>query len=162
MTTDEKVYGTGVQPEGLAYKLATTVAQTGLTGAGTASTTAVAAGWGAASPPLTFTPAFSGTMEITVTGSITTATAAAVANVQLYYGTGAAPSAGSAPGGTALGSNQAVKINTAASYVPFSITQVVFGTPGTTYWFDAGYYTWTTADHASLATCDISIVELPA
>jgi hypothetical protein len=165
MTGDE-LTRTPPWPQGAAYRPAPTVSMLGLTGAGTASTTAIAAGWGAASPPLAIIPQLTGIVEISVSGTCTTATAATTVGIQLYYiaGLANAIAAGSAlTGATAIGTAQIYQVNTAAKLVPFSITEVVSGlTLGTAYCFDAGYLTGATADHASLATCDVILEELLA
>lgn len=139
-----------------------TVASTGLSAAGTASTTPIAAGWAAGG--LVFTPQYSGKVLVEMIGEGTTLTAIAYFYWQLYYGTAAnAPAAGAAlTNYSALGSLQQNRPQTLADYMSLGAgPQLITGlTPGTSYGIDLGYYTGTTGDHAEFQNCDVVIYEL--
>jgi hypothetical protein len=91
------------------------------------------------------TPAVTGTVLVTVCGTVYEATGTAAGDgisFTINYGTGSAPSNGDAVGGTAAASGNIQTFNnnstsTTPVKVPFSMTVLVTGLKvGTTYWFD--------------------------
>lgn len=98
---------------------------------GTTSSTPVMMGLGSS---WTLTPSFSGRVRITVTGFLTNSTTG-VANVDASYGTGTAPTNGTAATGTAC--NVGVNQQGSGSESPFTLLCEVTGlTLSTPYWFD--------------------------
>jgi len=101
----------------------------------TGSSTGVMMGLAAA-----FTPIASGVAEVVITGDISNDTAPNGGQVQIRYGTGAAPANGAALVGTTLG--QLVKYDpitpsTASQRSPFAVSGIISGmTIGTAYWID--------------------------
>lgn len=88
----------------------------------------------------TITPAVSGRVRITITGTIFNPTAIADgAKVQIRTGTGTAPANADALTGTAAGSLVQYIAATTAQKAPFSLTAVVTGlTLATAIWIDVG------------------------
>ncbi len=84
------------------------------------------------------TPAVSGRVQITVTGTIANATAIGDgADARLRYGTGAAPANGDAVSGTTAGGLVKYVASTTAGKVPFALSAIVTGlTVGVAYWID--------------------------
>lgn len=102
---------------------------------GTASLTQVMLGNGSS---CTITPTTSGRLLITLQGASTNSITGNV-NVQIRYGTGAAPSNGAAATGTAIGSIMVSTIPNINYRVPMTLTAIATGLSiGTTYWIDAG------------------------
>jgi hypothetical protein len=99
-----------------------------------ASTTYVMMGLG-----LVITPLDGTRMVLSVDGDISNSVNNGETDIQLYYGTGAAPANGVAVTGTAVGSPIRYEASTGGSLGPFSKTVLVTGlTKGTAYWFDLG------------------------
>jgi hypothetical protein len=107
------------------------------------------------------TPARSGKVLIIILGDITNSAASDGANIQIRYGTGAAPANAAAATGTATGG--LYKYRNAGSAVPrgiFSIQSIVSGlTVGTTYWIDVTLAA-TIGGTASIADVTIIAIEL--
>lgn len=85
-----------------------------------------------------YTPRITGSLRVSVTGTILNNTNADGATVQLRFGTGSAPANGAAPTGTAVGAVVKI-INPAAATIqaPFAIDVMITGlTVGTQIWLD--------------------------
>jgi hypothetical protein len=121
----------------------------------TASTTSVMMGMN-----LTVTPTRSGTLVISGSGQMANGTINDGATVQLYYGTGAAPTNGAAVSGTALGSPQTHTSLVAADTAGWSFTiPLSNATIGTTYWIDVALKA-VTGGSASVTGVNLAVVEL--
>ncbi len=127
--------------------------------AATASATLVMMGLGST---CTFTPASSGNVKITVTGTTLTNTAAVQITLGGRYGTGAAPGNGAAVTGTRFGSgaDRVIRAASTAAGVPFTVDAVISLTAGTAYWFDIALATLTAADTAQVNTVGAAIFEI--
>lgn len=82
--------------------------------------------------------------------------------MQIYYGTGTAPSNGDSETGTAIGSEVHIEFKGTGSQIkyPFSTQTVVTGlTPGSTYWIDLGT-TNTGGNTVNTNNVSISVIEL--
>lgn len=112
------------------------------------------------------TPTRSGTVLVTISGTITgTSTAAGDGLItQVSYGTGAAPTANAALTGTQVGGVQEylnpTTVTAADVQVPFSTTAIITGlTPGTAYWLDlaakAVAHTLTGLSNVNIAAVEI-------
>lgn len=102
---------------------------------GTTSGTAVMCGLGSGTA---INPQVTGRVLLTMTGSVQNNTAGAGGQVQLRYGTGAAPANGAAATGTATIPFQTAYVPIAGSYAPLCLVAIITGlTLGTTYWLDA-------------------------
>jgi hypothetical protein len=129
--------------------------------AGTTSTTGVVMGLGGA-----VTPLYTGAILLMVSGDITNSTGSDGAKVQLYYGTGRAPSNATACSSAGTTRNavglavQQTPVAAAATKIPFHVHAIVTGlTVGTAYWFDA-CLTAITGGTASIADVTVSAAEL--
>jgi hypothetical protein len=123
---------------------------------GTTSTTPVMAGLAA-----TITPTNSGKVLIIVSGILRNNTATDGINVQMAYGTGAAPANGDAATGTTTGNLLHGLNEPDFNYYPFSVQSVVTGlTVSTAYWIDLQFNA-ITAGTATVQDISVSIVELP-
>ncbi len=112
----------------------------------------------------TITPAFSGRIFVSITGTLqsTTTTAARGAKTQIRYGTSTAPANGAALTGTAVGSVETYNAwgTTANQKAPFACTAVITGlTLATAYWLDLMVAT-ITGDTASVKDLSISAFEI--
>lgn len=84
------------------------------------------------------TPRASGDVLITLSGEATNNTSGSGLNVQIRYGTGAAPANGAAFSGTACGNVPGYTVAAVSQRLPFSITCIATGlTLGTAIWIDA-------------------------
>jgi hypothetical protein len=128
---------------------------------GTASTSPVMMGMGST---VTYTPASSGLVLVTVSGAWTTATAATNVVLSPRYGTGAAPGNSVAETGTRWGigsTDLAAKGNSTTGTVDlFTFTAILSLTRGTPYWFDMAFATGSASDTASLSNMNFAIAEL--
>jgi hypothetical protein len=127
----------------------------------TVSTTQVMMGLGAT---VTYTPSGSGLTEVVFTAAVRTQTAQQPVTVGGRYGTGVAPTNGTAVTGTVFGPaiDPALSGSGAGNYTTFAVSEVLTLTPGTAYWFDAAIATGLAADAAGMANVSVSIFELPA
>lgn len=114
------------------------------------------------------TPTRSGTVLVTISGTVVAPTGTTVNNgisYQISYGTGTAPVNAAALTGTQVGtvqtSTQAALVVAAADInVPFSTTAIVTGlTLGTPYWIDLAAKSVTTASQMGVANVSVSAVE---
>jgi hypothetical protein len=122
---------------------------------GTTSATLVMMGLAA-----TITPAVSGKVFMTLSGSIANSATTGGAATRLCYGTGAAPANGAAVTGTQVGGTASRGILGVTTAVPVSLSFIVSTmTVGTTYWIDAALLAQT-AGTASLQNVTISAFEL--
>ena len=124
--------------------------------AGTTSTTGVMMGLA-----VSYTPTRSGIVQATVSGQLQNNTAGDGVKVLLYYGTGGAPTNGSALTGTQKGQGQYWDAcATASKRYTFAFDTIVSGlTLNTAYWFDLGVAA-ITGGTASVAGLEIVITEL--
>ena len=108
------------------------------------------------------TPGSSGTVLVTVTGEVTTATAVVTATWGGRYGTGAAPANGAAVSGTRFGAaaDLSTQAQAAGAGVPFALTALLSLTPGTAYWFDIALDTANASDSASVTNISFTAVEI--
>ena len=114
------------------------------------------------------TPARTGTVLITISGTIiapTGTTAGLGINYQIAHGTGAAPSNADAATGTAVGAVQtythSATVTAADVHIPFSVQAVVTGlTVGVAAWIDLQAESVTTASDIGLAAVSVSAIEL--
>jgi hypothetical protein len=131
---------------------------------GTTSITAVMMGLGSS---ITFTPAGTGIVKITLTTLVQiTAGSAGSVTVSGRYGTGSAPANAAAASGTTFGpaTDPAVRVNTAAAGVgtPHTITDRLALTPSTPYWFDLAITSPGSGDTCLPGNIVAVIEELPA
>ena len=113
------------------------------------------------------TPASSGKLHITMSGTVVDPSGTAAGNGILYqisYGTGTAPSNAGALAGTQVGAVQSyTSPNTVIAVdtnVPFALTVVVTGlVVGTAYWLDLASKSLATASSMGLANISISAME---
>jgi hypothetical protein len=123
--------------------------------AGTASVTAVMMGLAG-----TVTPTTTGRVAILITGMAGNSTIGDGAEVQIFYGTGAAPNNGVAFTGTALGRTKTTIASTAAGKSGFALAFVATGlVVGTAYWIDTALQA-VTGGTASLYDVDVVAIEL--
>jgi hypothetical protein len=108
------------------------------------------------------TPAMSGTVRVTFRCLFNTATAAASIGIRGTYGTGSAPTNGTAQTGTFFGSLMSPVKNSGIAVANVIIYDAVITglTVGTAYWFDLEYFTSNASDAAQLTNVDIIIQEL--
>jgi hypothetical protein len=125
----------------------------------TSSTTKVTMGLGSA---WAYIPSSSGYVHVVIVGQLATATAAAAATVGARYGTGGAPTNGTADTGTAFGSKADFTITGTGIGLatPFAFTATLTLTAGTAYWFDVSVSTSNASDAASVSNLSISAYEL--
>ena len=117
---------------------------------GTTSTTGVMMGLAG-----TVTPAYSGTVHVSVCGDITNSTSGDGANVQLRTGTGSAPANAAVLTGTTRGSLVKFVAASATNKTPFCVQWTVTGlTLGTAVWIDVGVAA-VTGGTATIADVDI-------
>lgn len=103
---------------------------------GTTSSTAKMMGLGST---CTITPATTGRVQFNIIGTAENSTSGKVTAVQVYYGTGTAPTNGAAATGTPIGNGVGSSVNLANYQTPFNVGELITGlSPGTAYWFDAG------------------------
>lgn len=125
-------------------------------------TTEVMAGLGSNQ---TITPAVSGVILITLSGYLVVTAGGLLANstLKMYYGTGSAPAAGSAPIGIQIGNQQVTTIGaTTGAATSFSITVLASGlTTGTAYWFDISVLNTVAADTVTLNNVNFVAIEQP-
>lgn len=115
-----------------------------------------------------FTPSKTGTVLITIWGTIqdTSATGSGVGIAwQISHGTGTAPANGAALAGTqdgSVGKGESASVVSAANVnIPFSSTVVVSGLAvGTTYWIDLAQEALTTVSQYHFANVAVSAVEI--
>lgn len=107
------------------------------------------------------TPVFNGVVLVIISGTIFNGSGVGDgANVQIRYGTGAAPANGAAATGTAAGGLVKYVASTVAGKVPFSLNAILTGlTVATAYWVDVTLAA-TTAGTANITDVSISISEL--
>jgi len=113
------------------------------------------------------TPTHSGTVTITISGTIQNAvtTVNSGIKIQISHGTGTAPSNAGTLAGTQDGQIQTYTLSVAATAAadvntPFSITALVTGlTVGTAYWIDLAAESVTTTSSGKLAAVNIVAVE---
>jgi hypothetical protein len=110
-----------------------------------ANTPSAPTGTSSASPVMmglagAITPNFSGAVEFTVTGVALQSGSPGTIGIQIYYGTGTAPTNGASQTGTAIGTQlQPNLVSQATEGSGFSLNYIVSGlTSGTPYWFDLG------------------------
>lgn len=113
----------------------------------------------------TFIAGINGVEELTVSGTVTSATVTSGDGIkyQISYGTGAAPSNAGALAGTQVGTIQSYKnpttVTAANVAVPFSTTATVTGlTPGTTYWVDLAAESIATNSSGGLSAVSVSAI----
>lgn len=105
------------------------------------------------------TPATSGNIQITITGSMFQTNAPDGCIAQIRYGTGAAPANGVAATGTTAGNPASFTAGIASQSVPFTtIGYVTSLTPSTTYWIDLTQQA-VTAGTCSLLSLTILAIE---
>jgi len=135
----------------------------GLTGptGGIATTTPIMVGLGLLAG-FHFTPTVSGNLVVYIDGISKNTTLSDGVIVQLYQGTGTAPSAGAAVTGTRVATSKSMSNNASASSVngiPFAITGRVTGlTLGVAVWFDLSYAALL-GGVSTLFNIDVTIVE---
>lgn len=136
-------------------QLGTPVTQSTATPTGTTVTSAAKMlGLGA-----TITPVKSTRVLVAITGIALNSTIGDGTNVQIAYGTGAAPSNGAAATGTAVGSVKHFVSSTAAGQQGIALMWVVTGlTAGTAYWFDLQFEA-VTGGTATLKDVDVVLIE---
>lgn len=106
------------------------------------------------------TPTSSGTYLIIVSGYTTNTRANTNSLIQIYTGTGTAPSNGAALTGTAEGTQLTASATSTTDDVPFSVSAVVTGlTVGTTYWLDISLASSNAGGTASVKSVNISAIE---
>jgi hypothetical protein len=127
---------------------------------GTTSTSAaVMMGFGASPALALITPVRSTRMLLQIEGLVTQTTGNG-SNLQLSYGTGAAPANGAALAGTQVGSAETITALTGELTLPFSLTAIVTGlTVGTAYWLDLAVKA-VTGGTASPKSCSVTAVEI--
>lgn len=115
----------------------------------------------------TITPAVSGKILITISGTITNASGTAGVGVQyqISYGTSTAPTSNAALAGTQVGTIQEylnpATVTAADVQVPFSISVVVTGlTLSTAYWIDIAAESVSSASQAGFSNVNISAAEI--
>jgi hypothetical protein len=102
--------------------------------AGTTSTTGVMMGLGSTCK---ITPAVTGRVEITFSGSGSNSTSLAIWQLSAQFGTGAAPANAAAPAGTLVGTTSTATAPSASGLSPFYAGGIITGlTLGTALWFD--------------------------
>ncbi len=122
---------------------------------GTTSTTAKMMGLAGS-----ITPNKSGTVLLIISGTISNSKNTNKSLVQLYTGTGTAPTNGVAITGTARGTQQTASIEATSAEEPFCVTALATGlTVGTAYWIDLGVASSATSGTASVSNITISAVE---
>jgi len=85
----------------------------------------------------TLTPSYSGRIKVDFIGAVNNNASNNSIAIRLQYGTGAAPSNGTAISGTQLASTLAINQNNASNNAPFTQGGIITGlSPGTAYWFD--------------------------
>lgn len=118
----------------------------------TGATSTVMMGLGASCK---ITPAVTGRVLVTFYQNVFHSAVGGSVQIQLYYGTGTAPSNGAAATGTAYGSNPGMEQATAPFFTTVTITAVITGlTPGTPYWFDEKMTTSGGTGGLSQITCN--------
>jgi hypothetical protein len=124
---------------------------------GTVSATLVMMGVGST---CALTPQGTGQVLINVTGSMQQATAGSNNTIGGRYGTGTAPTNGTAVTGTRFGAatDPNVRPATAAAGYPFAFTDLLSLTPGTAYWFDLAVLSGN-ANSVTLTQISMTIVE---
>lgn len=111
---------------------------------------------------VTFTPLLTGTVRVTVSGSMANSAASSGAKPALRYGIGTPPPNASGPVGSSAGNAPQIanNANTAGLRAPFFLDAIVSGlTIGTTYWFDL-ILSAVTGGTANLYDLSFSVVEL--
>ena len=84
----------------------------------------------------TVTPVYSGRVLVQFFGNLTNNSGTGIANTEMLYGTGTAPSNGTAQTGTRVGPSVGNSTGTQGA-VPFSVGGIITGlSTGTAYWFD--------------------------
>jgi hypothetical protein len=134
-----------------------TLQSTYLTPTATTSTTGVMMGLAGI-----ITPVRSGKVFIAISGRMNNSTVNNGCDLQIYYGTGAAPANGAALTGTAIGGLAKLSgTNGAGYFYPFSLSAVITGlTLGTPIWVDLKQAA-VTGGSASAANIGVSAFELP-
>jgi len=127
----------------------------------TSSVSLVMMGLGAT---LAFTPASTGIVLVSMSGTAQIATGVQTITLGGRYGTGTAPVNGAAASGSRFGASadQSLKPAAVASGVAWALTDVLSLVAGTAYWFDIALATGNASDAASLQTIGCSLVELLA
>jgi hypothetical protein len=106
------------------------------------------------------TPTTSGRVLFLITAMLRNSTIGDGAAVQIRFGSGAAPAAGDAPTGTAVGSVKHMVAATAAGVSGVSLAFTATGlTVGTPYWFDLSLAA-ITGGHAYLSDVDLVAIEM--
>ena len=122
---------------------------------GTTSTTGVMAGIGST---VAFVPAKTGVMFIMISGEGVNSAGGNGYKSDIRYGTGTAPTNGSALSGTIVG--QSISGVNGTAKTPFALQGTAVGlTVGTTYWLDIGQYA-ITAGTATLTNITVTIIEI--
>ena len=124
---------------------------------GTTSVSEVMMGLGAT---VTYTPATTGIVTITITGYATASGGAANVTLDPRSGTGTAPANGAAATGTPFGNGgagAAVHVGGTTNIVAFAFTDRLTLTAGTQYWFDLAIAT--SANTGSIQNLSINIAE---
>lgn len=122
---------------------------------GTTSTTGLMMGLAGS-----ITPTSSGTILITISGTISNSKNGDASKVQLYTGTGAAPGNGVALTGTAQGTQETATIPATNGDEPFCVNALVTGlTLNTAYWIDLGVASSAASGTASVSKVAIVAVE---
>lgn len=122
---------------------------------GTTSTTGVMMGLAIA-----FTPIKTGCMYVSISASAQNSVSTDGASGIIYFGTGTAPTNGSAITGTQLGNfNQITRFSANSTLIPISFQGVVSGlTIGTVYWVDIAFRA-ITGGTANINNLSVSIFE---
>lgn len=136
----------------------------------TASTTAVMLGLGATTSFALVTPQVTGRILVTISG-LHSNTNGNGTNVQLSYGSGAAPVNGAALAGTQIGLQAVWTALTGALIGPFALTALITGltyaqinplrqsVAGTTYWLDLAFKA-VTGGTATVTNVNITAIEV--
>lgn len=132
----------------------------------TASTSLVMMGLGSSvsqTTPVAFTPNVTGKVEIVVRCGVQNNTAVVLTTLGCRYGTGTAPTNGTAVTGTRFGSavDDVVEPGGLNRVQAISWNDILALTAGTAYWFDIAILTANAADTVSPVSISINIKELP-
>jgi len=137
----------------------------GILGAATTATSAAPAATTATTPGVmmalggTITPVKTGTVFITINGTIANNTLASVCTAQIRTGTGTAPINGAAATGTTRGTSFNLKQPVAANQFPFALSALVTGlTVGTAVWIDVSLFI-TVASTCTITNANVVAVE---
>jgi hypothetical protein len=127
--------------------------------AGPSNTDTVMAGLGST---ITYTPAVTGKLVVTITGDARTTGTAVGLDIALRWGTGSAPPNGTTPAaGTAFGAGQFLGAPSTSVNAGWTLTGVITGaTPGVPVWIDVAFSTTNGSDPAVLVNISATVQEV--